>query len=301
MSSLTEEWQLKTKRNSSKHIIDINSFDKKVKTFRVGKQIYSKQFKIGNSSFLVQIYPGGNKVENKKHVSVFLANQSDWRVKAKGIFSIQNSNFSSKLDENYFQSIGSESGSSWGFDQFMPHVRCKRNNLLNEDGMLTLQVDVELLEEEILADRDLTNEDTTSKLGNLEQKVNDQTEQIKTLQKSIKTMETRSQSQMNELKNMIRDLTLTQSSPGQQPPTPRIQLECPVCMEVARRPMRLKQCGQGHIICDSCHARAEKEANAQWEAEEEDRVGNPDMDLCHTCRDIITGRPSELERILGLC
>ena len=56
---------------------------------------------------------------------------------------------------------------------------------------------------------------------------------------------------------------------------------------------------QGHIICDSCHARAEEEANAQWGSEGL-REGNPNIDLCHTCREVITGRPSELERVLGL-
>eukprot|EP00092_Neocalanus_flemingeri_P073578 GFUD01090826.1.p1 GENE.GFUD01090826.1~~GFUD01090826.1.p1 ORF type:complete len:129 (+),score=36.18 GFUD01090826.1:45-389(+) len=113
-------------------------------------------------------------------------------------------------------------------------------------------------------------------------------------------MESKSQSQMNELKNMIRELSVSNRTPALQQQPPRIELECPVCMEVAKPPMRLKQCGKGHIICDSCHTQAEGEANAQWQAEEADRVGNPNIDLCHTCREVITGRPSELERILGL-
>ena len=58
MTSLIEEWQLKTGENSIKYIIDIEKFDKKVKTFRTGKSICSKKFKVGGSTFSISIYPG---------------------------------------------------------------------------------------------------------------------------------------------------------------------------------------------------------------------------------------------------
>ena len=35
-------------------------------------------------------------------------------------------------------------------------------------------------------------------------------------------------------------------------------LECPMCTEEARPPMRLRQCREGHIICDWCFARDEQ-------------------------------------------
>eukprot|EP00092_Neocalanus_flemingeri_P008567 GFUD01009232.1.p1 GENE.GFUD01009232.1~~GFUD01009232.1.p1 ORF type:complete len:269 (+),score=59.03 GFUD01009232.1:447-1253(+) len=264
------------------------------------KKIHSKRFKIGKSTFQIQIYPGGNDDRDQNHVAVYLYNRSNWRVKAKGKFSVQNSDILFELEGTYFRDVSSDSRNSWGSNHFMSHVRCKRNDLLTGDGLLTLQVDVELLEEEVHAKRDLTQEETTVKLANLEHEVLDQKEQINSLQKSIKKMESKSQSQMNELKNMIRELAVSNRPPALQQQPPRIELECPVCMEVAKPPMRLKQCGKGHIICDSCHTKAEVEANSQWQAEETDRVGNPNIDLCHTCREVITGRPSELERILGL-
>ena len=34
--------------------------------------------------------------------------------------------------------------------------------------------------------------------------------------------------------------------------------------------------------------------------EEGRRLGNPDVDRCHTCRGDIVGRPFQLERIIGL-
>ena len=35
-------------------------------------------------------------------------------------------------------------------------------------------------------------------------------------------------------------------------PMCKSSVECPVCSEEVRRPMRLTQCSQGHIICDDC-------------------------------------------------
>ena len=83
MSGLTDEWQLKTGKNCIKYIIDIDKFDKKIKTFRPGREIHSKNFKIGRSTFGIDIYPAGKTSDNIGSVSIFLMNRSDWRVKAK--------------------------------------------------------------------------------------------------------------------------------------------------------------------------------------------------------------------------
>jgi len=294
MSSLTDEWQLKTSENSIKYIIDIENFDKKIKTFRIGRSIYSKDFKIGRSTFSISLYPGGESKENKDYVSIFLNNRSDWRVKAKATISIPDRGFVTKeIYADYFQPVGSSKG-SWGFGDFVHHNRFNRNDLLSNCGVLTLQLDVELLEEEVLQSRDLTKENTIERCEILEKTVKD-------LKDTIENMEDQSRRQTNELKKMqmvTQDLTLAVSKlpkPAQSQPRPSLDVECPVCMEVARPPMRLMQCGKGHIVCDSCHARGEGEASA---AGARDR--NPRINLCHTCREVITGRPSALERVLGL-
>jgi hypothetical protein len=238
MSSLTDEWQLKINENNIKYIIDISNFDKKIKTFRTGREIYSKDFKIGRSTVRVKIFPGGNCAENKSYVSAFLQNRSTWRIKTKATFSIHNSNVERSSEETYLQCDGDD-GDNWGFVQLIPHARCKQTDLLTSDGILTLQVDVELLEEEVIAARDLTHENAVEKLEHLEQTVCHMKE---TMQK----MDTKNQTQTNELKNMIMRLSLRFPDASQQPKPSmqQEQLECPVCMEVARPPMRLKQCGQ---------------------------------------------------------
>ena len=48
--------------------------------------------------------------------------------------------------------------------------------------------------------------------------------------------------------------------------------------------MRLKQCGEGHVVCDTCFTRDQERASNQ----------------CMTCRGPITGRATALETLLGL-
>jgi len=61
----------------------------------------------------------------------------------------------------------------------------------------------------------------------------------------------------------------------------RMRVECPVCLDRVRPPMRLLQCDQGHVVCTLCFTQM-VEKN------------------CPTCRGKITGKPTVLENILGL-
>ena len=227
MSGLTDEWLLKMSENSIKYVIDIDNFDKKIKTFRPGREIHSKNFKIGRSTFCIDIYPAGKTSDNKGSVSIFLMNRSDWRVKAKATISIRGRGLSESISEEYFQP-----SKGWGFGSIAPHSRCNTDDLLSYDsGMITFKVGVELLEEEVLPGRDLSKENTM--------------ERIEKLETTIQNMEKKNERQTNELKKMIHDLTLTLSNnlrPSQQKSS--LDVECPVCMENVRPPMRLKQCGQ---------------------------------------------------------
>ena len=74
-------------------------------------------------------------------------------------------------------------------------------------------------------------------------------------------------------------------------------LTCPVCYEEAKPPMRLKQCINGHIICDTCYTRIKREGRLKR------RTGDnpfPYNDSCHSCRRRVSGRPTQLETLLGL-
>jgi len=362
MSALTDQWILKTGRNSIRYIMDIFNMDKQVRSFQFGSKIFSKEFIIGRSTFRLEVYPGGNSVGNSMFVSVYLRNTSSWRVKANEIISIPQTDITRSIYAHYFESEFDEN-SDWGFGDLIHHHRCRKGDILSRIGTLTIQVDVELLEEEVLPSRDLTQENTNERfeklegyLRNIEEDIQhmkaenvEPTRNIQRMQVTIKNMENQSARQtaiiqsmnaeaasmkavaaiqtdalrriearsasqtaiiqsmkaeaavqtnalrnmearnareINELKRMIQGLSLSPLFQGMV----TLEVECPVCMEVARPPMRLKQCGQGHIICDTCQSRAEACASDDGR----------DPNTCHSCREVITGRPSVLEKVLRL-
>jgi len=243
MCSITNEWQLDGGENCTKYRLYIDNFDKKIKTFPPGREIYSKCFNIGRSSFQVLIYPSGEDSNDRDYVSVCLRNRSRGQVKARSKFTVLNKDIEKSLSEQIFQSEGYDN--TWGVQQFIPHTRCTRNDLLS-NGVLALQVAVEVLEEDATDNADLTAKDAGQKLQSLEKTVHIQTGQIHRLQEYIEGMESQSKSHTNELKTMIRHLSLSfmRSSSTHPHSLPGITIECPVCLEVAGPPMRLKQCGQ---------------------------------------------------------
>jgi len=332
---MTDETILKTGDNSVKFTMDIFNMDKKMKNFQHGRKINSKSFVIGRSTFCIEVFPGHQSIKKNKFVGIYIRNKSTWRVKVNGIISVPQTDITRKTDAYYFEPAKKEK-SHWGFSDLIPHHRCRKDELLSKVGTLTVQVDLELLGEEVLPStvQMQENVDRFEKLENIVIGIGEDIQDIECLsaqqksnilcmQESIKRIETHSARQTaiiqsmiesqaaivqsmkvetaliqrmeaqsatetNELRKMIKDLSIHVSTLSKQ----SVEVECPVCMEVARPPMRLKQCDQGHIVCDTCQSRAEACASG---------VGrNPNMALCHTCREVITGRPLALERVLGL-
>lgn len=263
MSALTDtEWMLKSE-NSIKYIVTIKDFGEKIQTLEPGRSIHSRIFHIGESSFQIQIYPSGHTEQHRYSVGVFLMNRSAWRVRAECHFSLEE--YSKILSVSYFQPNG-ESGNDLGFPSFVPHSRCTRSDLLSEDGTFTLEANIKLIQEEVTVSRNVTGVPGD-------------------LQAAIQSALTASLGHLR-----------TPDSSQSFPPT----TECPVCMETLRPPMRLMHCAHGHIVCDDCFRKSREEARVQRDMEAGRREGNPDMDRCHTCKGKVMGRPSELERILGL-
>ena len=87
MSSLTRERQLK-RENGIKYWIDIRDFKKKT-SWRCGKEIYSRTFKISESVFSISLFPNGSRREKKGHVSVILQNKSSWKAKCAVTFTVK--------------------------------------------------------------------------------------------------------------------------------------------------------------------------------------------------------------------
>ena len=175
MSSLTSEWQSQKTDNSIKYDVIINNFHKKIKSFRIGREIHSRIFKIGQSSFQIKIYPAGNSHENKGHVGVFLENHSDWRVKCSVTFSVEHHR--RNLGEEYY-SVAPSEGHNWGCN-FLEHSSCTKGDLLNSDGDFVLSAEIKVLEEEVTADRDMTGNREVARLQLDLEEHKDQLEEIK--------------------------------------------------------------------------------------------------------------------------
>ena len=62
MSLLTSEWMLKTGENIIKYTVEISDFHRKIKIFKAGRKIWSKDFKVGRTVFVIDIYPSGGKL-----------------------------------------------------------------------------------------------------------------------------------------------------------------------------------------------------------------------------------------------
>ena len=154
----------------------------------------------------------------------------------------------------------------------MSHVRCNKRDLLTPDGTFTLEADIEVLEQEVTGySKDPSEEikDLKTLIQMINEVVSEQKTEIQDLKTSVKN-------EIDDLKDMILSLNMSV-----HPKESTLRSECPSCMEILRPPMRLMQCGQGHIVSEDCYTRLEE------------------ME-CPTCWGDITGRPTELERVLGL-
>ena len=159
MSSLTHEWHLK-RENGIKYWIQIRNFTKKM-NWRSGKEVYSRRFKISESVFRIDVYPNGISAKEKGHVSVYLCNESNWRVKLSDVtFAVVG--HKRICESDYYQAEG-----SWGLDQFVSHEQIEDEGLLDEDGEFTLEIDVQLQEEEGVASRpiDIEGDDLLAVIG----------------------------------------------------------------------------------------------------------------------------------------
>ena len=256
MTDLAKEWELKT-NNGMTYTMEIKDFINQTKPFSIGENISSEVFKIGESAFKILMYPKGYNEKSTNSISVFLSNESDWEVKASFTFTINEHSLSVEEERIFHTKRGTTSNNRWGYAPFVHRSRCHKGDLLEEDGTLTLVAKVELLGEEVTNKKSALDRDLPSELAQQQKK------------------------EMKELKQEMKKITAAMNN---LTASPSVEMNCPICMEPAKRPMRLMQCGQGHIICDACFKKAKAEAVAQRNAGASERQGNPHLDLCHTCR-----------------
>ena len=301
MSALTTEYMLKQGDNSIKYEILIKDFHKKIKTFKIGRQIHSRIFKIGECRFQINIYPGGNCKEDKGKVGVFLHNQSSWGVKLNFTVERKNADDSecSLHEIPCYLEHSFDAYESYGWGAFLDHGECTYHNL--DEGKLKLHATITILNEEVTAQRDMTGTRAIDALSNevdlVETKVDEVNEEVhelradtKDIKEELRSMKRHHDNELAAIQRDMREMKLAMEANSRSAAMPRRQFECPMCTEEAKPPMRLKQCGEGHIICDTCFAKDE---------EARQREGRQ-RNQCGVCRRPITGRPTALESLLGL-
>ena len=87
---------------------------------------------------------------------------------------------------------------------------------------------------------------------------------------------------MKEIKTMLSNQSMSKDQPT---------MECRFCCETIKPPMRLKQCEQGHIICDDCVKTFSRQTQAGIVIQEI---------ACFVCKSPVRSRPTALEHFLGL-
>jgi len=277
MSSITNDWIQKISHNKVRVFVFINNFKKKMQEYSMDEEFRSEPFLINKSRFAIAIYPNAAK-NVKGHVSVFLCNLNEWRVWLSYNVSVPETKYAFGDEKKLFKSINDDA-CCWGVLKFLPHNQ-RSKWISNDDSVLKIAVDLEMLCEEIQiikCDEVLTLKPTDFQI----EKPGISNEDL------MSFVSEKNQILMKEnedLRSMVSKLTLsveqlTEIVLDQKGDSLRIEWpECPICNERIKKPMRLKQCGQGHIVCDACL--------------------NTNI-YCYTCHDIISGRPTELEHILS--
>ena len=190
----------------------------------------------------------------------------------------------------------------YGWPTFVDHKSCTYDKL--DEGTFEIQATITVLEEEVTAERDMSGmnegvkealESQTTRLSSEVAAVKEEVRELKADMRDVKeellAMKRQQDHNLAAIQSGIEELRL--SMLGNAAPAAiesGRQFECPMCTEKARPPMRLKQCREGHVICDDCYAKDEQAR--QREGRERNQ--------CGVCREPITGRPTALETFLGL-
>ena len=219
MTALTREWKLKTGENSVKYTVVVPNFRKKINSFKAGRSIWSKDFKVGRTVFCLAIDPSGEK-SNSTDVGVYLYNKSDWDVIADVKFEVDDCK--DELVKRRFDA----NGDGLGFPDLVPHRRCTNLDLLS-DGQFHLEVYIELEDEEVLPHYDDVEDEVVSKMKSHVDK------KFESMESKFAAMEVK----FGKVEERIAAIEAGNSNSSRV-------LECPVCAEIVRRPMRLYQCGK---------------------------------------------------------
>ena len=123
-------------------------------SFKAGKAINSKDFKVGRTVFNISIFPAGEKANSSK-VAIYINNLSEWSVFVKGRLDVGD-RWKEFDDELILFNDG------YGYADFVPQRRCHNGDLL-DDGSFQLEAFIKVNDEEVLP-HDVIEDEVVSKM-----------------------------------------------------------------------------------------------------------------------------------------
>jgi len=283
MPGMTNEYKLKISETKMEYFLRIFDFGNKMKTWRIGREVHSLPFLVGESEFQLHVYPNGIDGESRSHVSVFLQNRSDSKVQVKFEAEVGRREISDTFDM--------KPNSSFGWPTFYDHFSLGDDDgALDEDDDFMITATVTLKWEEVTTERKDSTEsqaevsDLKSEVVNLRKKVETlaSKKEVNDLKKKIETLA--SKKEVNDLKKKIEtmDKNLTAQFKALKISSQKTSLpcpECPICFDEMKPPTRIIQCRSGHLVCQPCRDR-------------------PQVTSCPTCKQEFTGRAIGMENYL---
>ena len=202
--------------------VRVDDFKYKMNTWKSGRVIHLKSFKIDGIELRLQLYPNGNERKSENHVSIFVENTSDFGIDL--LFDIKMG--TKKVLRNISIEMGAQESRGW--KQFYRHHDDEYDAADDKDYEITFTVKKLWKQlEEAYADNNNVSD-------------------------SVLSVEKRMESLEKSMKNLMKkrgEVSCSGSTQRPQIPYP----ECPICLENLTQDTRIMQCSAGHLICGGCY------------------------------------------------
>jgi len=197
--------------------VRVKSFKHKMNTWKKGRVISLKSFKVDGISLQMGIYPNG--YEEEDYVSIYIDNLSEFDITIELDLSMGDE----KVND---LNLTVRKKHSRGYPRF--YVHSDRNMRKHKDEYFEITLTVKKLYKEVLGE-DVDSNNVTQSLDRMERMFSSSNDEIK--------------KRLDHLENSLKNLTASNI------PYP----ECPICFEDIIQDSRIMQCSAGHLICGGCH------------------------------------------------
>eukprot|EP00092_Neocalanus_flemingeri_P053179 GFUD01062417.1.p1 GENE.GFUD01062417.1~~GFUD01062417.1.p1 ORF type:complete len:250 (+),score=51.75 GFUD01062417.1:124-873(+) len=244
-----------------------------MKSWRIGRDVHSLPILVGETEFEIEIYPNGINKKDRGHVSVYLRNKSDWKVKLEMEVEVGNKKTRATFDI--------QSKESWGWPTFYDHADLgKDDDAMDAHGMLDVSATISLMWREVTEARN--DSEISMKECKCKAEVEGLGSEVGDLKVKIESLETNLVSQLSRVIDQSVEKSLTAKFKTLEVSSKKAYLpcpECPICSEQMKPPSRIIQCSSGHLICMKCKEK-------------------PQVVICPTCKQEFTGRATGMEKYL---